>query len=185
MLMQVARSLPNGRYYGSFLAQTPSLTMRLRTQPEIDFHIGRIVPGEVVGAHLHYTEASNERIKSINALHLFIYRDPRDVLLSEAHYLGEMNRWHALHKIFAEAPSQEAGVTLAINGSDDPRFPGVVERYSPYAGWLQAEGALAIRYEDAVGPARDSVIERVLQAWRDRGGRGDISLSELTAAIDP
>ena len=35
-----------------------------------------------------------------NVVHYFVYRDPRDVVISEAHYLREMNRWHRLAPYF-------------------------------------------------------------------------------------
>lgn len=42
LLMQIARALPDTRYYGSFLAQTPSISLKLRSQDAVNFHIKRI-----------------------------------------------------------------------------------------------------------------------------------------------
>jgi sulfotransferase 6B1 len=120
LLLQVARALPKTRYFGSFIAQTPSLTLRLRSQHEISQSIAAIVPGEVVGAHLYYSPATAQAIADKNALHLFIWRDPRDVLISEAHYLAEMNRFHAMHRAFRACSSQEARVNLALEPPNTP-----------------------------------------------------------------
>ena len=185
LLMQVARALPGNRYYGSFLAQYPSLTMRPRSQPEINFHLTRAVPGEVMGAHLHYSEHTEKALSRINALHLFIYRDPRDVLISEANYLASMNRWHAMHNLFSRFDTEDARVELAIVGCDKAGFPNVKARLYPYLQWLGRRSVIAIRYEDMVGPQALAVLDRVLDEWRQRGGLGDVTSEALLAAINP
>ena len=55
-----------------------------------------------------------------NVVHYFIYRDPRDVVVSEAHYLRDMNRWHRLTPYFRKFESIDDAIMLSINGLEPP-----------------------------------------------------------------
>lgn len=184
LLMQIAQEMPDRRYYGSFIAQTPSLTLKMRSQSQIDSKIAAIVPGEVLGTHLYHSPATAAAFQKINALHLFIWRDPRDVLLSEAHYLAKMNKWHAMHKTFAALPDSEACVRLAITGTEDRRYPGAEERVGAYMGWLSTPSCVSLRYEELIAPATQvHECQRVLDAYAAQS-EGEVSLPTAEALVE-
>lgn len=187
LLLQIARAMPNSRYFGRFVATSPSLTLRERSPAAIARRIERLMPAETVGAHLHYLPEVAEALERVNALHLFIYRDPRDVIISEAHYLADMNRWHRMHRYFRKLPDEKARLELALDGLDR-RYPEANTRLINYAGWIDAPGVVAIRYEDLSGPRQADEIARVVAAWRARGGttaEGSGLITRLRCAIDP
>jgi hypothetical protein len=187
MLMQVARAIPNTSYYGSFVARIPSWSRTARSPKQIARLIRKSTPGEVVGAHLPYDEETAGALASLNALHVFIYRDPRDVVMSEAHYLANMNRWHSMHRTFSRITSEEERVRTCIVGTDDPQFPDVTGRLIGYAGWLKHPGTIAIRYEDLYGPDRQVQITRIIEQY-ERQAETTISSEareEIMNAIDP
>ncbi|EEX13548.1 hypothetical protein CSE45_5454 [Citreicella sp. SE45] len=172
MLMQIAQALPGTRYFGSFIAQTPSLTLRMRSPAEIAGRIKRIVPGEVLGTHLYHHPETARALDEVNALHLFIYRDPRDVLLSETHYLTSMSRWHKMHKTFAAIPDGEERLRLAITGNGTETYPDARERIGAYMGWISDPSCIALSYETLNDPqALPAEIDRITAAFVDRGGR--------------
>jgi len=173
LLMQIAECLPNTRQYGTFLAQTPSLTLRYRSQREVNRHISRFAPGEIIGAHLHHSAATADKLREKNVFHMFIWRDPRDVVLSEAHYLAEMNRFHAMHRKFKSMPSTEARVELAITGAGD-NYPDVGMRIMPYMPWTTQPGTIALRYEALVDPDTQlQVCRDILAAYATHCGVTD------------
>lgn len=186
LLMQIARALPRATYYGSFLAQTPSISLKRRTQSEVDFHLSRIVPGEVVGAHLFYSPQTSARMEAINALHLMIVRDPADILLSETHYLAHMNRFHRMAGEF-RGLSEADRVERALNGSPErpDLYPAFAERIRPYAGWLDDPRVMLLRYEEFETVAgRERAVERILSAWEahtEGGETGDIEAFKTVA----
>jgi sulfotransferase 6B1 len=187
LLMQIAQELPDRRYFGSFIAQTPSLTLRMRSQAEIDRRIAAIVPGEVLGTHLYYTPETEAAFRKVNAIHLFIWRDPRDVLLSEAHYLTKMNRWHAMHKSFAALPDTESRIRFSILGNGGT-YPGAEERIGSYMGWLSSENCLSLRYEELVDPQTQlAECQRILDLYQARAQSPDPlpSADALVDAINP
>lgn len=187
LLMQLAEALPGTRQFKTFLAQTPSLTLRMRTQSEIDRKIAGFVPGEIIGAHLHHSAATAKALEDRNALHLFIWRDPRDVILSEAHYLAEMTRFHAMHRSFKALPTAEARVELAITGNGG-NYPDAKERIGSYMGWTQTPGTVSLRYESLIHPeTQKHECQRILDAYKARvtGVANLPTADDLVAAIAP
>jgi hypothetical protein len=127
--------------------------------------IGRVVPGEVVRAHLVHHREMVRALQAKNAYVVFVYRDPRDVIVSEAHYLTDSAPWHALHRTFRRL-TPEQRIDVAIDGlADRPElYPDVATRYAAYEGWLD-DAHVAIGFEELVGPARDAGIRRVVASY--------------------
>jgi hypothetical protein len=187
LLLQITQAMPHSRYYGRFIATSPSLTQRERSPKAVAKRIAGLMPAETLGAHLYYSTEVADAMERINALHLFIYRDPRDVITSEAHYLSDMNRWHRMHKYFRDLSDHKARLALALDGLDE-RYPEANARMLPYAGWVSAPGVVAIRYEDLIGSRQADEVARITAAWRKRGGEvsdPDNLGMRLSASIDP
>ena len=151
LLEQVVDAFPDVRNFGVFLASmTSSWKFRERTRASTLRVIRGIVPGELVRAHLFYDRAYEAAIRDLDAVHYFIYRDPRDVVVSEAHYLREMNRWHRLHRVVRRL-DPESAITVAIRGIDSGTgldYPDIGQRFARFAGWLESAETFALRFED-------------------------------------
>lgn len=187
LLLQVTQALPTSQYLGRFIATSPSLTQKERSPAKLARKIRTILPGETLGSHLYYSKEAEAALEDINAVHLFIYRDPRDVISSEAFYLAEMNRWHRMHKHFHKCADNDARLALALDGLDD-RYPECNARLLPYAGWLTSKQALCIRYEDMAGPNQAREIERIAAAHaakRGHSGNLDDLVASLISAVQP
>lgn len=154
LLLQMLRGTPKTKYYGSFIASIPSITRKERSSFSYIQAIRRIVPGELVPAHLFHRQITVKEIKRANCVHLFLYRDLRDVAVSEAFYLSEMNNWHRLSRPFRNLESLEERISAAIIGEDffgcDLNYPNIAERFLRYSGWLKDDSVLAMRFEDIV-----------------------------------
>jgi len=164
LLLQLGRALPGIKYYGSVCGQRPSVTMRTRSTREILGLLNKAVPGEVIAGHVYFDETVASWLEERSFVHLFIYRDPRDVVLSEAHYLTTMNRLHRLHRYMKKLPDMEARVAALIEG-----IPGIYEdigtRLRYYAGWLdRPEHVLSVRYEDLAGSEQVQCV-RTMAEW--------------------
>ena len=186
LVLQIVRALPDTRYWGTFIATTPSLTLRPRAPEALARHITRLLPGEAAGAHLYHAPQIEAALRTSGALHLFVCRDPRDVLLSEAHYLATMNRWHRMHRPFRRL-DPTARLRLAIEGFD-ARYPACEHRLAPYLGWLDAPDTLVLRYENFFGPTREKTLARISTAFATRthwAGDRQALTARLAAAIDP
>lgn len=187
LLLQITRALPDIRYLGRFIATSPSVTLRERSPEVLARKVSRLLPGETLGAHLHHSRQVSAALSEINALHLFIYRDPRDVIVSEVHYLAEMSRWHRMHRHFAKLEEPSARLALALDGLD-ARYPECNQRLLPYSGWLADPDVVALRYEDLAGERQADEVERVIAAYARRVGKtGDAAAlaAHVLAAVRP
>ncbi|MCA9238762.1 MAG: sulfotransferase domain-containing protein [Planctomycetales bacterium] len=166
LLDQIVAATPNSRNYGEFLSSmTSSFQFRRRSPTQLAGAIRASRAGEVVRAHLFYSEEVSQALRDVNAVHFFIYRDPRDVVVSEANYLRDMNRWHRLHRHFARCASFEEAVALSIRGINGPSgglyYPDVAQRFQDYAGWLACEDCCAVRFEGLTGADRDTLLHEM------------------------
>lgn len=177
--------------YETFLISVPSFPHREVPKAKMLGSLARVVPGEMISAHLHFSEEYEQTLESKNAVHYFIYRDPRDIVVSEAHYLTHINTWHQLHAQFKSLPSDEARISLAILGNQDPHYnndyPNVAERYCKYTAWIGRESCFAVRYEDLMSERRETIIADMVTFYAKRVGRKDtdVLLREAVASIDP
>jgi len=121
--------------------------------------------------HLFYKEEYAKVFKEKNVATLFMYRDPRDQVVSFAFYMLE-------HKEAWPQASMMSFDNLLLdiinNGTvfnDYPPVKGVRELYESYLPWLDDPNVLSIRFEDLVGPKgrKDpqedqlQVIKRIIQ----------------------
>src|SRR5690606_22478025 len=101
-----------------------------------------------------------------------IYRDLRDVAVSEAHYLTRMNRWHRLHRVYRALPDDAARIAFAITGDIDRRlpvaYPDIAARFNRYKAWLCDPDVCAVRFEDLFGEAQHATIERIIAHYAKR-----------------
>lgn len=170
LLLQALQALPGKTHYGSFIASVPSIIFRRRSDASILRRIRAIAPGEIVPAHLYYSPAAEAALSEKKCVHYFIYRDLRDVILSESHYLAEMAWWHALHRPFRKTCGDIARMKLAMHGMVEKysEYPDIARRFGFYEGWVNNPNACAVRFEDLVGGNRDSTLQRMMTFYAER-----------------
>lgn len=193
LLLQILRAVPGTRTYGSFLASTPSVTLRERSPEAHLRRIARLAPGEVAGAHLYFHPRYSTALSAKSCVHFFIIRDPRDVVVSESHYLTQMNRWHRMHRHFARRLGNEderlsaaiLGVDRTLAGCD---YPNIAARFARYQGWLDQPEVYSLRYEDLIGSGREKAVRKMVAHLATRAVRR-IDVAAVTeaalAGIDP
>jgi hypothetical protein len=187
LLDQIVAALPHRRNYGSFLASlTSSFRYRRRSEEETCRLIAGFVPGEIVRGHLWYAPAVAEALEAKNVVHYLIIRDPRDVVVSEAHYLRSINPWHKLHAYFKSVGSLEEAIALSIEGLPDKLqeidYPDVGRRLACYEAWFDHPDVCLVRFEDLISPERDRVLRRMIQFY-DRQAASTDDPDELLARM--
>lgn len=183
LLHAAAAALPGVRDYHSFVASVPPVVHRPRSEAATRGRLRRIAPGELLRAHLWHSDEAAEDLERLNVVHLLIVRDPRDVIVSEAHYLAEMAPWHALHREFADRADLGARVKLAIEGLDTgrrPWYPPVAARLEPYVAWIARPRVHTFRYEDLIGERRVDAVRGAVAAYAAAAARG-VDVEEVTA----
>jgi sulfotransferase 6B1 len=193
LLVQVLGGLPERRNFGAFLASTTSsFQFRERSSSNTCGFIRGFTPGEVVRGHLFHDPLYADALNRRHTANYFIYRDPRDVVVSEAHYLREMNRWHRLHPYFRDAASLEDAIMLSINGFNPPvpgiDYPNIAERFARYEGWLSDPNCFSVRFEDLVSEEQPSIVRRIAEFYAARTKSDfdfEATVSTMQASIAP
>jgi hypothetical protein len=193
LLDQIVAGLPGRVNYGAFLSSMiSSAQYRPRTPQSTLRFINSSLPGEVVRAHLFYAPEYEAALQQHNFAHYFIYRDPRDVVLSMSNFLRYMYPWHRLSRRVRRLPSDEDAVRYFIegegDGGPDSFVPNVAEWFRAYEGWVASPEAYAVRFEDLVGPDRDARIEDMVRFYAARSGTPtpiDETVARILALIAP
>ncbi len=144
-------------------------TGRKRSVDEALSYLDSLRPLDVTAAHLLAWDAVVERVISPAFVPFFIYRDPRDVVVSHVFYIAEMLPDHHHHRYYAEElHTFEERLTVSILGLPDAEieFPNIAERFSFYTDWLNHPEVLPLRFEDFIHNRRETlgqVFDHVLK----------------------
>lgn len=129
--------------------------------------LGRLKAGDMGWGYLPAAEPYIRWVQDRSALMFFVYRDPRDKIISHIFYAAEIHDGHAMRDFYRGIPQMEARIEATIEG-----VPGLVENiratYESYLGWLQQDRVFEVRFEDLVN-RRSETVQRLLTKLEDRG----------------
>lgn len=188
LVQQIVSALPGVRDYGRFVASVRSWGRRPVAATGEAKRIRSLVPGELLRAHLYHRPEVVDAVRERKAFMVFVHRDPRDVIVSEAHYLADAAPWHPLHTEFASRTPVER-IDIGIDGLDGHHgiYPDAQIRFGRFAGWLD-DADVVLRYEDLGDERREATIRGLVVAYK-RTSRLDLDVDEVVAsaldAIDP
>jgi hypothetical protein len=82
----------------------------------------------------------------------FIFRDPRDVVVSHVFYVTDMEARHVHHDYYQSFPDFNARLNVSILGRPDSvaEFSDIAGRFAPYLDWLNRPEVLTIHFEDLI-----------------------------------
>jgi len=154
---------------GSFLDN--SWTTRWSRLEPLLYKTGRLRAGTFLKAHTGHNDAIEQFLYYLGCAHVFIYRDPRDVAVSQAYHVVDEDDVRFAHpdkELYRALGSFDDVLAAVIEGIEG--YPGVMERWALYAPWLEVDWTLKVRFEDAV---RDTAgtAERVLTYGLERVAR--------------
>jgi sulfotransferase 6B1 len=124
----------------------------------------RVRPGQVIVSHLRFAPEYPTTLTRADTHAIFLIRDPRDIVVSQVHYVSKEDG-HRHHDAFAAEPGMKEKLTLAIAGNPAAGVASIRERLEAYAGWL-GSGCLVVRFEDLIGPNGGGDGASQLQALR-------------------
>ena len=151
----------------------------------------RHIPKGVIG--WGYVEASPENIAVLcqpGRVNYFIYRDPRDLLVSQVFFATDMHEEHGMHKFYKSLPDFGERLKIAITGIDRDglKMVSVRQRYEGVFEWLEQPHVMCLRFEDLVDE-RDATLNAMLDEVGKTGYKiltpRERALEILVAAIQP
>jgi hypothetical protein len=192
ILLGFSRVAPFSRRLHSFYAEYEGESGRKRAPEQALRWLASLRPGDIASAHLFARPEVYAHVCMPAFVPYFIYRDPRDVVVSHVFYVTEMEPNHVHHAYYQSLPDFDARLKVSIlgragAGQGRVEFPDIAGRFAPYLGWLDQPAVMKIHFEDLIhdragtlGRIIDHFLARVpLQAPRSR------LLESLEASINP
>lgn len=142
-------------------------------------------PGDLRYGYIHAQEPYLPLLTAPGWATVFIYRDPRDMLISHVFYAAEIYEDHGMRRYYQQLDGMEERLRAAIEGVRDPEFQlsSVRERYDAYLGWFDHPEILPLRFEDLILD-RSAALNRLLDFLESRGLRLAVSRSRAVAALE-
>jgi sulfotransferase 6B1 len=135
----------------------------------LERRLSRVDEGCFVTAHCVYSPELASLFAGGRMRVVCIFRDPRDVAVSQMHYIKQKKR-HPIHHAFMALPSDKERLLVSIRGGllGMRELLSLDERYRLFLRWQDDENAMMVKFEDLVGPrgggsagAQRLAVERV------------------------
>jgi hypothetical protein len=152
---------------------------------EVGRNIRRMEPGDIRYGYIHAVEPFLSVLTQPNRATIFVYRDPRDMLVSHVFYATEMYEGHGMHRYYTEKlTTMGERLDAAIRGVAEPGYQlaSVNQRYQSYLGWLGKPEVLCLKFEDLVLDFETS-LQRILAYLESRGASLGLPQAQAIAMI--
>src|SRR5687767_13400917 len=167
ILLGFSRVAPFSRRLHSFYAEYEGESGRKRTPQQALTWLDSLRSCDVASAHLFARPDTVACITSSAFLPYFIFRDPRDVVVSHVFYVTDMEARHVHHDYYASLPDFDSRLKVSILGRPDVEFPDIAARFAPYLGWLEQPFVMKIHFEDLIND-RAATLNRILDHFLAR-----------------
>jgi hypothetical protein len=117
---------------------------------------------------------------------IFVYRDPRDMIVSHVFYATQMHKGHGMHRYYTETlNTMEERINAAIQGVEEPgsELSPVRAKYEGYLGWLGQPAVLCLRFEDLILD-RSAALGRILDYLVQRGFTSRLPRDQEVAILE-
>src|SRR5271157_963955 len=158
------------RYVDADPIRTITKDGRRRTSDEILSDLKRVPNGVIGWGYLEATKENASFLTSSGRVNYFIYRDPRDMLVSQVFFATDMYEEHGMHAYYKSLPDFSARLKVVINGIDKDGLymVSVKQRYEGVFQWLEQKNVMCLRFEDLVNK-RDATLNAMLDEVEKTG----------------
>lgn len=180
---------PFSRRLHSFYAEYEGKSGRKRAPEQALAWLDSLRPLDVASAHLFARPGVTTRVTSSAFVPYFIFRDPRDVVVSHVFYVTDMEARHVHHDYYSSLPDFDSRLKASILGRPDAdmEFPDIAARFAPYLRWLDQPSVLKIHFEDLIGD-RAATLDRLIGHFLSRvplQTPRELILESLGSSINP
>jgi len=195
ILLGFSRVAPYAKRLHSFYAEYEGESGVKRAPEQALRWLDSLRPRDVASAHLFGRPEAVARVclssleGSPKFIPYFIFRDPRDVVVSHVFYVTEMESRHVHHAYYQSLPDFNARLNVSILGRPDANveFPNIAERFAPYTDWLNHPEVLSIHFEDLIHD-RAATLSRIMDHFLARTplpSPRQLILEALESSINP
>lgn len=193
LLLQVMNGLTQimpYKYVDADPVRTITYASRRKTKDEILADLKRTPKGVIGWGYVDATPENASFLTSAGRVNYFIYRDPRDMLVSQVFFATDMHEEHGMHEYYNSLPDFGARLNVAITGIDRDglKMVSVKQRYEGVFAWLEQKNTMCIRFEDLINN-RDATLLKMLDEVEKTGYKipnpREKALAVLVDAIQP
>jgi len=189
ILLGFSNVAPFAKRVHSFYAEYEGESGRKRTPEQALAWLDSLRPRDVASAHLFARPEAIARVCSPKFISYFIFRDPRDVVVSHVFYVTDMEARHVHHDYYQSLPDFDARLSVSILGrpDSDAEFPDIAKRFAPYLDWINQPEVLTIHFEDLIHD-RAATLTRIMDHLLDRfplSATRQLILDSLETSINP
>ncbi len=178
----------------SYVVESPVRTIKKdggRRTPDQILDDLRATPAGAIG--WGYLDATPENLAFLckpERVNYFIYRDPRDMLISHVFFATDMHDGHGMHAYYQNLSDFDERLKVAITGIDREGLymVSVKQRYEGVFQWLEQPAVLCIRFEALINQ-RDETLDAMLAQVEKTGYKIPIprekALETLVETIQP
>ena len=148
-------------------------------------NIQRMRPGDIAYGYVHARQPFISALTRPGRATIFVYRDPRDMVISHVFYATDMHAGHGMHHYYTQVlTTMEARVNAAIQGVEEPgsQLSPVGAKYENYLDWLEQTDVLCLRFEDLILD-QEATLGRILDYLAQRGFTPKRDRPEAIAAL--
>src|SRR5574341_1713284 len=160
---------PFSRRLHSFYAEYEGESGRKRAPEQALAWLDSLRPRDIASAHLFARPEVLARVNTSAFIPYFIFRDPRDVVVSHVFYVTEIETHHVHHDYYQSLPDFDSRLKVSVLGRSDSStdFPDIAGRFNPYMGWLESSGVMKIHFEDLIDD-RTATLNHIVDHFRTR-----------------
>ena len=189
ILLGFSNVAPFSKRLHSFYAEYEGESGRKRRPEQALAWLDALRPRDVASAHLFARTDAIKRVCSPVFVPYFIFRDPRDVVVSHVFYVTDMETRHVHHEYYQSLPDFNTRLSVSILGkpNTEVEFPDINARFAPYLDWLDHPEVMAIHFEDLILD-RASALTIIMGHFLARvplQASGQLILNSLEASINP
>ena len=189
ILLGFSKVAPFSKRLHSFYAEYEGESGVKHTAEQALAWLDSLRPRDVASAHLFARPDAIKRVCSPKFAPYFIFRDPRDVVVSHVFYVTDMEARHVHHDYYQSLPDFNARLNVSILGRTDTdvEFPNIADRFAPYLDWLNHDEVLSIHFEDLIQD-RTATLNEIIDHFLSRiplPASRQLILSSLETSINP
>jgi hypothetical protein len=165
LIKPIAREMPRDQFDAPWVNTFQGNSYVLDRVPlgQTTFGIGRTREGYFTKGHSCYDPDLDSFMNFLGIMHIFVYRDLRDVAVSQAFHIMFADNEHLLHpdpELYMKLGGFDKVLSAVIEGIEE--YPGVMERWDLYAPWLAPEWVLKMPFERMLNHTKNSAF-RIMQ----------------------
>ena len=191
MVKPIAKEMPKDQFDTPWVGMFQGSSYRIDRTPlgQITFGVGRTREGHYMKGHCGYDMDVDAFLNFLGIMHIFVYRDLRDVAVSQAFHIMAADNKRLFHPdpgLYRKLGSFDKVLSAVIEGIDV--YPGVMERWTFYATWLEVDWVLSLSFEKMRYHPEESATEilqyMILRLASIRSSEAVVDLEVVKYTVD-